>query len=99
MLSNGKNVFEMLGDGFTLLALGCSSADTQVLIDAAATTGVPLHVIHEPTGSQAERYEAHWVLVRPDQFVAWVSEEKTITPALAQQLFKCLRGEGNHAAH
>jgi hypothetical protein len=92
MLSSGKNVFEMLGDGFTLLALGGISAVTQVLTDAAATAGVPLNVIHEPAGSQADRYEARWVLVRPDQFVAWVSEEQSITPALAQQLFKRLRG-------
>jgi hypothetical protein len=92
MLSSGKNVFEMLGDEFTLLALGGASTDTQVLIDAAASAGVPLTVIHEPTGSQADRYEARWILVRPDQFVAWVSEEQTISPALAQQLFKRLRG-------
>lgn len=92
MLSNGKNVFEMLGDGFTLLALGSGSTDTQVLIDAAATADVPLNVIHEHVGTQADRYEARWVLVRPDQFVAWVSEEPTITPALAHQLFKRMRG-------
>jgi 2-polyprenyl-6-methoxyphenol hydroxylase-like FAD-dependent oxidoreductase len=92
MLSSGKNVFEMLGDGFTLLALGCASTDSQVLTDAASTAGVPLSVIHEPAGSQADRYEARWVLVRPDQFVAWVSEEPTISTGLAQQLFKRLRG-------
>jgi hypothetical protein len=94
-LSNGKNVFEALGDGFTLLALGAASTDTQVLIDAAAAAGVPLTVIHEPTGSQADRYEAQWILVRPDQFVAWTSEEKKIQPDLAHQLFKRVRGQLN----
>ena len=98
MLSNAHNVFDLLGDGFTLLALGADSTDTQVLIDAAAAAGVPLKVIHEHTGSHADRYEARWILVRPDQFVAWVSEEQTIHPDLAHQLFKRLRGQCDHAA-
>jgi 2-polyprenyl-6-methoxyphenol hydroxylase-like FAD-dependent oxidoreductase len=99
MLANGGNVFEVLGDGFTLLAFGTHSTDTQVLMDAAAAAGVPLNVIQEPTGSEADRYEAHWILVRPDQFVAWVSEEQTIPPTLAHQLFKRLRGQSDNAAH
>jgi hypothetical protein len=99
VLSNGKNVFEELGNGFTLLALGGASTDTQVLMDAAAAAGVPLTVIHEHASSETDRYEAHWILVRPDQFVAWVSEEKAIDPGLARQLFKRLRGQSDHAAH
>jgi hypothetical protein len=70
-----------------------------VLIDAAAAVGVPLTVIHEPTGSQADRYETNWILVRPDQFVAWTSEAKVIDPDLAHQLFKHLRGQHDNAAH
>jgi hypothetical protein len=70
-----------------------------VLIDAADSAGVPLTVIHEPTGSQADRYEAQWILVRPDQFVAWVSEDKVIDPGLAHQLFKRLRGQHDNATH
>jgi hypothetical protein len=99
MLGNAHNVFDLLGDGFTLLALGTDSTDAQVLTDAAAAAGVPLKVIHEHAGSHADRYEARWILVRPDQFVAWVSEEQTIHPDLAHQLFKRLRGQINHAAH
>jgi len=99
LLANGKNVYEVLSDGFTLLALGVDSTDTQVFIDAAAIAGLPLNVVHEPKGSQADRYEAHWVLVRPDQFVSWISEEKIINPNLAHQLFKRLRGQTDIAAH
>ncbi len=97
-LSNAKNVFEMLGTGFTLLALGSGPQDTQVWVDAAAAAGVPLTVVHEPTGQEADRYEARWVLVRPDQFVAWVSDEPIIPPTLAQALFKRLRGHSSPAA-
>jgi 2-polyprenyl-6-methoxyphenol hydroxylase-like FAD-dependent oxidoreductase len=99
MLTNGRNVFEVLGDGFTLLALGVDPTHTQVLIDAAAAAGVPLNVVHEPAGAPADRYEAHWILVRPDQFVAWMSEEKTIDPNLAHMVFKRLRGQTDSAAH
>jgi hypothetical protein len=99
VLSNGKNVFEELGTGFTLLALGSSSTDTQVLIDAAATAGLPLTVVQEASGQEADRYEARWVLVRPDQFVAWVSDEPTISAENAQELFKRMRGNSDHAAH
>ncbi len=98
MLSNTHNVFDLLGDGFTLLALGADLTDTQVLTDAAAAVGVPLKVIHEHADSHADRYEARWILVRPDQFVAWVSKEQTIHPDLAHQLFKRLRGQCDHAA-
>ena len=99
MLSKGKNVFEVLGNGFTLLALGSSSTDTQVLIDAAATAGVPLTVVQEASGQAADRYEARWVLVRPDQFVAWVSVEPTISAELAHALFMRMRGNSDLASH
>jgi hypothetical protein len=91
-LSNGKNVFDMLGAEFSLLALGSAPHDTQVWVKAAAAAGVPLTVVHEPAGHEADRYEARWVLVRPDQFVAWVSDEASIDPTLVQALFKRLRG-------
>ena len=86
-------------DGFTLLAIGTGSTATQVLVDAAAKAGVPLTVLHEAAGSEADRYEARWVLVRPDQFVAWVSEENTIDTNEAHKLFKCVRGQHDHATH
>lgn len=98
-LSEGRDVFEMLGMGFTLIGVGTDPSEAQVLIDAAAAAGVPLQVIQEPKGSEADRYESHWILVRPDQFVAWVSDEKTIHPTQAQMLFKHLRGQRDPARH
>ncbi len=92
VLSNGKNIFEELGEGFTLIAIGGATSHAQLLVDAATALGLPLKLIHEDTGSQADRYEAHWIVVRPDQFVAWASEDQIITPTFAQQLFKRLLG-------
>jgi len=37
-------------------------------------------------------------LVRPDQFVAWVSDEASIDPTLVQALFKRLRGNSSTEA-
>jgi hypothetical protein len=56
---------------------------------------MPLTVVPVPAGSEADRYEATWVLVRPDQFVAWVSQDTHIDAAQAQQVMRRVTG---HAA-
>jgi hypothetical protein len=40
--------------------------------DAAAQLGVPFQVIKDAAQGECQRYAAQLVLVRPDQFVAWV---------------------------
>jgi 2-polyprenyl-6-methoxyphenol hydroxylase-like FAD-dependent oxidoreductase len=74
MLSSGKNVFEALGTGYTLLAVGQSAQAAEPFAAAAASLGLPLAVIAEPAGGELERYEVPWVLVRPDQYVAWTGQ-------------------------
>jgi hypothetical protein len=64
-------VYDLLGDGFTLLRLG-PDGDADALTDAAARLRVPLRVVdlmHLPR--LRTLYEADLVLVRPDQHVAW----------------------------
>ena len=68
------------------------SANRQVLVDAAQAAGVPLNVVHQAHGSEADRYEASWVLVRPDQFIAWVGESPQVNAKQAQALFQRIRG-------
>lgn len=91
-LASGENVFEVLGAGYTLLAFGTDDANRQVLVDAAQAAGVPLSVVHQAHGSEADRYEASWVLVRPDQFIAWVGESPQVNAKHAQALFQRIRG-------
>ena len=91
-LASGENVFEVLGAGYTLLAFGTDDANRQVLVDAAQAAGVPLSVVHQAHGSEADRYEASWVLVRPDQFIAWVGESPQVNAKQAQALFQRIRG-------
>jgi 2-polyprenyl-6-methoxyphenol hydroxylase-like FAD-dependent oxidoreductase len=73
-LSSGRNIFEELGEGFTLLDLNSSATDARKLQHAAAERGVPLKVVGDVNAEAREFYKAASILVRPDQFVAWTSE-------------------------
>jgi 2-polyprenyl-6-methoxyphenol hydroxylase-like FAD-dependent oxidoreductase len=73
-LSSGRNVFEELGGGFTLLDFGAVPDDVARLQHAAVTRNIPLKVVGDPVASNRAFYNATLILVRPDQFVAWTSD-------------------------
>jgi hypothetical protein len=73
-LSTGRNVFDVLGDGFTLLAFGADAARWQPFVAAASAMGLPLTVVQDSCEGERERYRSSLVLVRPDQFAAWTGE-------------------------
>lgn len=91
-LASGKNVYEVLGESYTLLAFGTDESSLKALTNAADAAGVPLTVVHQAAGSEVDRYEAAWILVRPDQFVAWVGESPHIDAQQAQALFVHIKG-------
>lgn len=70
-LSDGRNVFDALGDGFALLAF---DTDTGAFEQAAVGLPVPLTVVRDSRTGGREQYGAGFVLVRPDQFVAWAAD-------------------------
>jgi hypothetical protein len=70
-LSDGRNVYEVLGPGFALLALDADAASVSAFTAAAAHLGLHLQVIADTAQGERQRYAAGLVLVRPDQFVAW----------------------------
>lgn len=74
-LSTGRNVYEELGSGFTLLALDADEAAVRTLEEAARQRAIPLHVVRDSNKDGREAYEAKLVLVRPDQFVAWCAND------------------------
>jgi len=74
-LSSGKNVFEELGEGFTLLDFGSDGGASSAFTTAAAKLGIPLKVIKDSATGGREKYQAPLILVRPDQFVAWAGEK------------------------
>ncbi|NMG40659.1 monooxygenase [Chelativorans sp. ZYF759] len=88
-LSDGRNVFEALGTGFTLLAFGAEPAATARFRDAAETAGLPLAIVEDDRDGTRARYGATFVLVRPDQFVAWAGNE---TPDDVDALMRTIAG-------
>ena len=76
-LACGQNVFEQLGEGFTLIKLGVSDALVENFAAAAKTLNIPLKLIRDSSAQGREFYQAGLVLVRPDQFVAWASTDET----------------------
>ena len=99
VLASGRNVFETFGAGFTLLALGSAAGTVQAFRDAAAAAGVPLQVVEDQRAGQAARYDASLVLVRPDQFVAWVSDDDSaVGSEQASRILQVAQGRGQAAA-
>ena len=88
-LTSGLDVFEALGDGFTLLALDADQAVVESFERAARMLQVPLTVVADSRSGGRERYGASLVLVRPDQFVAWTGAEP---PADAAALLQKVSG-------
>jgi 2-polyprenyl-6-methoxyphenol hydroxylase-like FAD-dependent oxidoreductase len=82
-LSDGRNVFEALGPGFTLIALS-PKADIAGYRNAAKALGVPLTVIEDSAAGGREEWEADMILLRPDQFVAWCGENDA-TPEIVMR--------------
>ena len=79
-LSSGRNVFEELGPGFTLLALGAEPSHVDAMETAAASMSVPMTTIRDTFDGGRESYEHRLILVRPDQYVAWVGDTAPDSP-------------------
>ncbi|MFC8720142.1 FAD-dependent monooxygenase [Kitasatospora sp. NPDC057198] len=72
-LADGRSLYDLLGDGLTLLVRGPGEPGAAVA-EAARLRGVPLTVVRLPDpapGGHAGPPEARLVLVRPDQVVGW----------------------------
>lgn len=78
VLTSGRNVFQELGKSFVLLALDASTQTVASFERAASAHKVPLKIIRDSLAGGREDYEARLVLVRPDQYVAWVSDEEPV---------------------
>ncbi len=89
-LSSGRNVYEELGLGFSLLAFDVEDRPVRAFERAAETHGVPLNVIRDTYRGQREAYGSRLILVRPDQFVAWAGDTP---PSDAGRLIKKVTGQ------
>lgn len=75
LLSAGRNVFEELGTGYTLLSFTTDDGAARAFRDAAHSLRIPLKVIHDTYEGGRTAYEARLVLMRPDQYVVWAGDE------------------------
>jgi 4-hydroxyisophthalate hydroxylase len=80
-LSSGRNVFDELGAGFTLFGFDAGRAVLDGFRRAAETLGVPLKVVEDTRDGGRECYQAALMLVRPDAFVAWATDEQAANPS------------------
>jgi 2-polyprenyl-6-methoxyphenol hydroxylase-like FAD-dependent oxidoreductase len=92
-LDSGANVFDALGAGFTLLAIGAHPDTARAFQDAATALQMPLTVLEAPAAGEAARYQASLVLVRPDQFVAWSAQEPHVSIDQVGQILKLASGK------
>ena len=81
VLSSGKNVYEELGQGFTLLAFGANDQMVTGFHDAAEALHVPLKVVRDDAQDGRAKYEASLILVRPDQYVVWTGSDSAASPS------------------
>ncbi|HEY1177253.1 MAG TPA: FAD-dependent monooxygenase, partial [Phytomonospora sp.] len=73
-LDDGRSLYDLLGPGLSLLALD-DVPDIQVIEDAARSRGVPLTTVRlAGRAARADRLGAAFLLVRPDQVVAWTGD-------------------------
>jgi 2-polyprenyl-6-methoxyphenol hydroxylase-like FAD-dependent oxidoreductase len=79
-LSSGRNVFEELSDGFTLLAMDAGDQSVRSLEQAAQHNNVPLKVVRDSYVNGREQYQSRLVLVRPDQYVVWAADAAPAEP-------------------
>jgi 2-polyprenyl-6-methoxyphenol hydroxylase-like FAD-dependent oxidoreductase len=70
-LDDGRSLFDAFGREFTLLRLGKHAPDATPFIAAAAAARLPLTVLDLSSEQIRDVYEADFVLIRPDQIVAW----------------------------
>ncbi|MGE0628636.1 MAG: FAD-dependent oxidoreductase [Hyphomicrobiaceae bacterium] len=79
-LSSGRNVFEELGNGFTLLALGVGEEAIASFGAAAGGLGIPLKIVRDTYADGREAYESRLILIRPDHYVGWCADEMPANP-------------------
>lgn len=93
----GRSLWDMLGQGYTLVCLE-HSADATGLQTAAMRCGVPLKVLNAPqeAGTSRTGYDTGMVLVRPDHHVGWRGDEADAVAA--ERILLTLTGRVHQSA-
>jgi len=70
-LADGRSLYDTFHSEWTLLQLGPKPLDALAFLAAATRLGMDLKAVSHSTDDLLALYEAPWVLIRPDQVVAW----------------------------
>ena len=73
-LSSGDDLFEELGDGFTLVGSTSATTDVDAFRVSAKSIGVPLTILLDDFQGELADYDTDLILVRPDHFISWVND-------------------------
>jgi hypothetical protein len=84
-LPDGSSIFDSFNFEWTLLVLGESAVDVTPFTLAASQFNLDLKVVHHASSDLAQLYEAHLVLIRPDQIVAWRGDHALTAAAILKQ--------------
>jgi len=75
-LEDGRFLYDTFGKGFTLLAMvETSDQDVQAVGETARNIGIPFTLVVRNDSTIRHLYQAKFALIRPDQHVAWRSNE------------------------
>lgn len=75
LLSSGRNIFEQLGGSSTLVAFSRDRAPVMAFRDAALALRMPLRVVVDTSDECRIAYGSRYILIRPDQYVAWTGSQ------------------------
>jgi 2-polyprenyl-6-methoxyphenol hydroxylase-like FAD-dependent oxidoreductase len=70
-LADGSAMQDRVGEGYTMLRLGRSSADISALQRAFRAIGAPFEILDVPDASARDVYGVDLMLLRPDMHIAW----------------------------
>jgi 2-polyprenyl-6-methoxyphenol hydroxylase-like FAD-dependent oxidoreductase len=87
--TDGRPVFDLLGPEFSLLCVGEDAEGAERLVGSARAARVPLKLVRLTDAEARPLCRATFVLVRPDQHVAWRSDSMPQNPA---EIIDCARG-------
>lgn len=98
LLSSGSNVFEQLSRSFTLVAFTEDRQPVVAFQDAAQALRIPLNAVVDTSDAARSAYGSRYILVRPDQYVAWTGNQLPVNPAALLSRVAGKAGDGTPGA-
>jgi 2-polyprenyl-6-methoxyphenol hydroxylase-like FAD-dependent oxidoreductase len=84
-LADGRSLYDTFHTEWTLLHLAPTSIGSAAFESAALGLGIDLKPVHHSAPELRALYEAPWVLIRPDQVVAWRGQDDRQALQVLQQ--------------